>query len=427
MGQNCSGIMVIFDSIIKKRNLKKYKMKLKITIAIALIFFKMGTMQSQIGIGILHPDASAILDLSTAYKGLLIPRMPTPASILNPAKGLMYFNTTTNTLEINQGDANSINWIPLVGTRGSIGDTGSKGDEGPQGPPAIPIISDGFIGSTLVGGYNNVICGNYSIVVGGKDNKACGDYSIVGGGLNNSTPGLNSTIIGGTFNQATGAYSFIGGGELNTAEGLNSNISGGSTNKTSGVNSVIIGGKSNTTTINAENGVLNGGANNTINALNATISGGYNNTANGLGSIVSGGSHNTAASYGEWLGGVYSTNYSSSSLYSIPSSTEFKQRNRLFNVGNGTSNTNRNDAFTVLKNGLAFLPSVTNTLIYEGSIKAVVTKEYTEATYSKISTIAPDKSTSPGVPGEVRLTKDYFYSYIKENLWVRTLVDTTLW
>ena len=59
----------------------------------------------------------------------------------------------------------------------------------------------------------------------------------------------------------------------------------------------------------------------------------------------------------------------------------------MFNVGNGsvhaaTGVVTRSDAFTILRNGLATLPSVTNALISAASGKAVVTKEYLQSALS---------------------------------------------
>ncbi len=395
-------------------------MKLKTTIVIVIILFKIGIIQAQLGIGTASPAASSILDLSNSTKGLLIPRLSSSASISQPVKGLMYFNTTNNRVEMNEGNTFVPNWVSLIGITGAIGITGIKGDTGPKGFVAqSPLNNTGPIGATIVGGYNNSACGPFSTVVGGINNTACGENSVIGGGSDNSTPALNSTITGGKYNEATGINSFVGGGEFNVAAGLNATISGGSFNNANGINATIGGGDSNTVSELSENGVINGGASNNVNALNATISGGDYNTANGVASTVSGGSHNTAASYGEWVGGLYSTEYPAN--YTC-SPTTFIPTDRIFNVGNGTSYENRKDAFTILKNGLATLPSVTNTLISQGSIKAVVTKEYVKATYSKIKTIAPTSSHDTGVPGEVRLTQNYIYSCISTNLWVRTPV-----
>jgi hypothetical protein len=395
-------------------------MKLKTTILIVLIVFKIGTIQAQLGIGTSSPAASSILDLSNTNKGLLIPRMSSSATIISPAKGLMYFNTTNNRVEMNEGTASVIDWKPVIGgTMGDRGITGIKGDTGPNGFNASSPLNDNLDGSTIVGGYNNSACGKYATVVGGLNNTACGENSVIGGGSENSTPALSSTIAGGKNNLASGINAFIGGGEFNVAAGLNATITGGSFNTANGINATIGGGDSNTVSVLSENGVINGGAHNNVTASKATISGGDYNIANGVGSTVSGGSHNTAASYGEWVGGTYSTEYPPNYIFSP---TTFNPTDRIFNVGNGTSHENRKDAFTILKNGLATLPSVTNTLIAEGSVKSVVTKEYAIATYSKIKTIAPASSSDFGVAGEVRITQNYIYSCISANQWVRTPV-----
>jgi hypothetical protein len=42
------------------------------------------------------PDASAVLDLQASDKGLLVPRLANPSTIVSPATGLMVYNTTTN-------------------------------------------------------------------------------------------------------------------------------------------------------------------------------------------------------------------------------------------------------------------------------------------------------------------------------------------
>lgn len=62
---------------------------------IALILFEL--CQSQIGIGTTTPDASAILDLSSENKGMLVPKMSLEKRdlISLPAEGLLIYNTTT--------------------------------------------------------------------------------------------------------------------------------------------------------------------------------------------------------------------------------------------------------------------------------------------------------------------------------------------
>ena len=89
------------------------------------------TTQAQVGVGTTTPDASAALDITSTTKGLLPPRMTTGERnlITSAAKGLIVFNTTLNTLQINEGDATTVNWVSLSSTSAtySIGDVVNGG------------------------------------------------------------------------------------------------------------------------------------------------------------------------------------------------------------------------------------------------------------------------------------------------------------
>jgi|SaaInl47_10m_RNA_FD_contig_111_230133_length_2760_multi_5_loop_3 hypothetical protein len=89
------------------------------------------TTYAQIGVNNENPDASAALDITSTTGGLLPPRMTTTQrDAISAAKGLVLFNTTTNTLQINEGDATTANWVSLspASTCGlSIGDTHQGG------------------------------------------------------------------------------------------------------------------------------------------------------------------------------------------------------------------------------------------------------------------------------------------------------------
>jgi hypothetical protein len=80
---------------------------------------------AQVGIGTTDPNGSAALDITSTTKGLLPPRMTTDERdlITSAAKGLIVFNTTLNTLQINEGDAATANWVSL-----SSADTHAIGD-----------------------------------------------------------------------------------------------------------------------------------------------------------------------------------------------------------------------------------------------------------------------------------------------------------
>lgn len=70
---------------------------------------------AQVGIGTETPDSSSLLDLHSDNKGFLMPRLTTEQRdlILEPAKGLMIFNTTLNDGELNIGMPNSPIWVGM--------------------------------------------------------------------------------------------------------------------------------------------------------------------------------------------------------------------------------------------------------------------------------------------------------------------------
>ena len=107
------------------------------------------------------PDASAALDITSTTKGLLPPRMTTDERdlITSAAKGLIVFNTTLNTLQINEGDAATANWVSLSSTdTHAIGDSFGGGivffvyDGGQHG--LIAATADQSTGIRWYGGSN---------------------------------------------------------------------------------------------------------------------------------------------------------------------------------------------------------------------------------------------------------------------------------
>lgn len=63
------------------------------------------TILKQLGIGVQNVDSSAVIDVSSTSKGILIPRMTTTQrnSISSPSVGLKIFNTTTGKENIYNG------------------------------------------------------------------------------------------------------------------------------------------------------------------------------------------------------------------------------------------------------------------------------------------------------------------------------------
>lgn len=442
----------------------------------SVLFFLFASVlvNAQIGIGTISPDSSSMFDVFSTTKGLLLPRMNSIQrdGILPAATGLMIYNTDVSQIQVN------ISTIPLTpawtGAVSSLVRSGTGansfigGGVSNNASGANSVVSGGTsntasgdnsaIGggtsnttsgdnSVISGGTTNVTSGEGASITGGTSNKAEGAKSHIGGGASNHTLGAASiigggtsnetigaadailggtgnytngpaaAIVGGTTNLATGSVAFVGGGLTNKATGVQSAILGGTANIASGLGASVSGGSANNAI--GANSTVSGGNVNIANGVQSSISGGGNNSSNGNFSTISGGISNIANSFGEWAGGLYGTDIPATSAIG------FDSLDRLFNLGNGSGGTTRSDALTILKNGLATLPSVTNGLIAgNASGKAIVTKEFTDANYAKFSTTAPSGSGGTGVLGEIRMTSEYIYACYATNKWIRIPVPS---
>src|SRR3954468_18551060 len=80
---------------------------MKKTFSLAFLFiFSFFISQAQVGINILIPDSSAVLQLESTNKGLGLSRLTTPQrdAIANPLKGLTIFNTQDSVIEYWNGE-----------------------------------------------------------------------------------------------------------------------------------------------------------------------------------------------------------------------------------------------------------------------------------------------------------------------------------
>lgn len=118
---------------------------------VLILMFLYGTVKAQIGIGTIVPDASSLLELNSNSKGFLPPRLSETQKIamLNPASGLMLFNTTTNDLETNTGTPQIPNW---KGTKGGF-ETVNASEDGVTSSLTSEIVS-GMILTPVAGIYS---------------------------------------------------------------------------------------------------------------------------------------------------------------------------------------------------------------------------------------------------------------------------------
>jgi hypothetical protein len=180
-----------------------------------------------VGIGTATPDNSAILDIKSSTKGLLMPRMSSAAvtAIANPAKGLLVLDTVKNQLMVNMGTAAIPNWQTIVAASGwSL--SGNSGIDS----------ATNFIGTldtkpfiikvnNVRSGFVDTITNNTSFGFRALDSSTIGTWNTAIGykSLSGNKTGENNTGLG------WGALQFNSSGSHNTASGtygLHSNTTG---------------------------------------------------------------------------------------------------------------------------------------------------------------------------------------------------------
>ncbi len=248
----------------------------------------------------------------------------------------------------------------VTGTLGS-------GDVAPIGI-GIQMFFNPRTASFRSGNYAGSI-GNYSTALGtivtasgvastalGSTGVASGNYSF-SVGYNNTASGTGSMALGYA-TEATGDYSFSLG-QSTTASGSHSFAMGGFGSTASGDHSFSMGTSTASGNYSAAIGVTN-----TASAI-GSIAMGQNNTASGSSSSAFG-RENTSPSFSETTLGLFSTEYT-------PNSTSFhNDTDRIFTVGNGTSNANRSNALTIYKSGLLNINDEYNMPLTDGTVNQIM-------------------------------------------------------
>lgn len=197
---------------------------------------------------------SAVLDVKSTTKGLLIPRLALSErdSIPTPAEALLIYQTdSTPGFYFNLGDQLKANWEYITTSSDNLwernagnGFTYLKNNTdavgiGTSNPNAALHVDgdDGFIATgTFNSGQNLALSGQGTRLiwypkkaafrVGDVDSTQWDDVNIghysVAMGASSKASGTHSVVCGGLFNEATGLFSAVTGGELNTAGGNHS-------------------------------------------------------------------------------------------------------------------------------------------------------------------------------------------------------------
>lgn len=284
---------------------------IKIIAIFTIIIFQFSGANAQISINEdgSNPDASAILDVSSTNKGILIPRMTTAerTAINNPATGLLVFDTDENSF-----------WYYSNSTWTVIGAGAFTSENGLT--------------------YSN---DNDDDFVLGADSLNFGSGAEIKLFFDKSKGAFRTGKVSGTLWDESNV------GDYSTAFGIDTEASG--------------------------NVTLAFGADTKANGFAATAFG-YASTASGYASTAFG-AETTAPSYAETVFGVHNTNYMVNNTFG------FDSNDRLFVIGNGTSDYNRSDAMIIYKSGNA---EINGDLTVSGSITGTNTAFLSEngLTYS---------------------------------------------
>jgi hypothetical protein len=330
----------------------------------------------------LPPDASAMLDISSTNRGLLVPRMTMAQrnAIVTPATGLMIFQTdNTPGYFYNAGTPAAPVWSMLGGTaspwltNGSyVYYNGGNVGIGTHSPAALlhTIGTGPGEGNILFAGtFKSTKPGAPPVAGAGTRFMWYPDKAALRAGYVAALNWDRDSI--GYFSTATG-YNTKAKGENSVAMGYeaaatgNASIALGSSTKSSGSGSTALGWNTNASgnyaTALGFSSVSSGSYSTAIGSgaqatKHYSTAFGSATRANGEYSTAAGSEATASGDYSLAMG--YNINaYSAheivlgrwNSVYTPASATTWNENDRLFSIGNGTS-TEPNNALTVMKNG----------------------------------------------------------------------------
>ncbi|MEP6676162.1 MAG: hypothetical protein ABJA78_13450, partial [Ferruginibacter sp.] len=199
-----------------------------------ILFCSNSFAQQNVGIGTNTPNSSAILDVSSTSKGILVPRMTSSqrtTSIVAPATGLMVFDTDSACFVYYDGAAwNFVRGKNNVANDWSVGgNTGTNPNInfiGTTDNKALRFKSNNTIAGEVGDTTLNTLFGLYGpIPMKGKGNAVLGYFSLTGNttGSYNAAVGINAMYFNttGNYNTAIGRAALFSNadGVHNTAAG----------------------------------------------------------------------------------------------------------------------------------------------------------------------------------------------------------------
>jgi hypothetical protein len=317
-------------------------MKTLYLILISNLFTFLG--YGQVGIGTTTPNPSAILDVTSTNKGVLVPRVSlnnvtdvsvATGTIPNPVDGLLVWNTNATTVGgsgIGFYFFQGTRWFPITKANNTLD---QAYDETGAGAGRI-ITADA--GAVKIAGTDGLF------ITGTFGSGSTIEESGAGTRMffNPRKAAFRAGFVSGTqWNDANvGNYSFAAN-RNNIASG-NMSFAANDGNTASGNNSTSFGRDNFSTGLTS----FSTGAGNTASGENSFV-GGSGSTATGS-NTFSFGQSNVANSFGEVVLGNYAT---IGTLSNANSNTQFFSADRAFAIGVGSSELTRKNALEVFKNG----------------------------------------------------------------------------
>jgi hypothetical protein len=134
---------------------------------ITIILLSSGNLYAQLGVGTSTPEESSILDVYSQNKGFLMPRLTTTQRnlIVDPAEGLMIYNTTLNDVELNVGGMLLPVWKGTKSEQNLMSNSVSRGDS-ISNVSTTPLLISGMIVSPPIGNYSLIFNANQTSSLG---------------------------------------------------------------------------------------------------------------------------------------------------------------------------------------------------------------------------------------------------------------------
>jgi hypothetical protein len=333
---------------------------MRLLISITILIFGFVSISNAQNVGInadgSNPDPAAMLDIKSADKGILIPRVDFSALPASPPSGLLVYVTA------NGPDGNNAfyyfdgtQWEKLSGAIGLENFTESNYTyDGRTGVKLTPNNAASHVDIVLQPKNGGAILAQQpdgTTERGNKRGMQAVDLQMNRSNASQVASGPLSTIVGGARNTAHGHGSVVVGGSNNTASGTYSLATGFMSYSTAWY-SIAMGYYSGATAYHsiamgrdaqASNEYAVAIGNNPIASGYASLAMGDYTTASGRISTAMG-NRTTAPSAYETVFGRYNTTYT-------PLDTlDWNPSDRLFVVGNGASDVAKSNALTIFKN-----------------------------------------------------------------------------